>query len=86
MATLYYLLNGQVARIVRETANISVELFVPERMSFLEAPGLYGRLLGLTGDPPAEEITAERAAALIDADPETPTGDQSGPICEFPSP
>lgn len=86
MGTTYYLLKGQVARIVREAGNVTVELFVPERMSFLEAPGLYGRLLGLTGEPPAEEITAERATALIDADPDLPGTDPHGPAYGCPPP
>jgi len=71
MSPTYYLHEGTVARIVREGDAVSVELFDRERQSFVSAPGLYGRLLGLGGDPPAEQITAEEAARLmrLDADP-----------------
>lgn len=75
MSTTYYAISGTVARIVRDDdAGMTVDLWSPSAGAWIAMPEILGLLTGAGGDPPADEISRDAAAALVALPPLPPPG------------
>jgi hypothetical protein len=72
MATVFYRFRKSVARIVRDDAGVSVAIYDRANDRWVDFPPVYGKLTGLGGDPPVDEIPRDEVLRIIDSDPDGP--------------
>ncbi len=63
METTFFAYQGTVARIARTPMTSEVAMYSGGR--WIAVPDLYGRLTGLGGDPPPDEISRARATEIL---------------------
>ena len=68
--TTFFAWSGTVARMVRTPGfGSTIAVWNRHRAEWVEAPGLYGALTGIGGDPAADVISRADAELVISAPP-----------------